>query len=529
MSAVDSLVTGAGGVRPHPSSWRLGYILDGIAENAPGSTALIVGAERHRISYAALAALVVDHCAALQRCGLRPGDVVTLRSTNSIDFVVALLAAARADIVVAPVDPALPAAERRARTDRVGARVTLTDASPPDPGASPVDCPGWRLEAVQPWTSDAKPVRHLVTGDSARAVAAPVPGLTDRDALIMFTSGTTGTAKLVPWTHDNLAAAVAGVAAAYRLSASDATVAAMPLFHGHGLVATLLATLATGGAVVLPARGRFAAHTFWDDAASVGATWYTAVPTIHQILLDRASVDLPGGYHGRLRFIRSGSAPLSPATVRRIEATFNAPVLAAYGMTEATHQASTVLPSQDQSTRLHTVGTPTGVSVRIVDDDGKTCPLGATGEIWLSGPTVVRGYLDNAAATASTFVDGWVRTGDLGSVGRDGLLTVRGRIKELINRGGEKISPERVEEVLMSYPGVADAAVFGIPDDLYGERVAAVIVPRNGFHVAPTDLTGYCRDRLAKFEIPERIAFADRLPLTAKGSVDRVELARRFR
>jgi acyl-CoA synthetase (AMP-forming)/AMP-acid ligase II len=530
MTAVDSLDSRATSASPRVASWRLGYILDGIAESAPDSTALVVGAERRRICYADLAGLVVDHCAALQRGGLRPGDVVALRSTNSIEFVVALLAASRAGLVVVPVDPVLPAAERRARTDRVRARVTLTDAHSPDPGASPADCPEWRLEALQPGTSHAKPVRHLITSGSARAVAAPLPGLTDRDALIMFTSGTTGTPKLVPWTHDNLAASIAGIAGAYRLSPSDATVAAMPLFHGHGLVATLLTTLATGGAVVLPARGKFSAHTFWDDVATVGASWYTAVPTIHQILVDRVPIDRPGGgSHAQLRFIRSCSAPLSAATAQRMEATFNAPVLAAYGMTEATHQASSVLPSDDQSTRLHTVGTPTGVSVRIVDHDGKTCPIGSTGEIWLRGPAVVRGYLDNAAATASTFADGWVRSGDLGSVGGDGTLTVQGRIKELINRGGEKISPERVEEVLVSYPGVADAVVFGIPDDLYGERVAAVIVLHNGFHVVPTDLTSYCRDRLAPFEIPERITFADQLPLTPKGSVDRFQVARRFR
>ena len=365
---------------------------------------------------------------------------------------------------------------------------------------------------------------RLAAADPAR-VAVPVSGLTDRDALIMFTSGTTGMPKLVPWTHENLAASIEGIADAYQLNCSDATVAAMPLFHGHGLIATLLATLATGGAVVLPAGGRFSAHSFWDDVATVDATWYTAVPTIHQILLDRAGADLPRGYRGRLRFIRSCSAPLPPATAQRLEATFNAPVLAAYGMTEATHQASTVLPSADESTRLHTVGTPTGLSVRIVDDNGATCPRGATGEIWLAGPTVVRGYLDNAGATTSTFIDGWVRSGDIGAVDGHGHLTIQGRIKELINRGGEKISPEHVEEVLMSHRGVNQAAVFAIPDALYGERVAAAIVLHNGFHLQQSDLVSYCRQRLAKFEIPERITFVDKLPLTAKGSVDRTKLA----
>jgi acyl-CoA synthetase (AMP-forming)/AMP-acid ligase II len=203
-------------------------------------------------------------------------------------------------------------------------------------------------------------------------------------------------------------------------------------------------------------------------------------------------------------------------------------VLAAYGMTETTHQASTVLLSADESTRLHTVGTPTGLSVRIVGGNGGSCPPGETGEIWLRGPTAVRGYLDDAAATASTFADGWIRTGDLGAFDGHGTLTVQGRIKEQINRGGEKVSPEHVEDVLMSHHGVAQAAVFGTPDALYGERVAAVVVLENGFHLDRGDLILYCREHLAPFEIPENLTFIDELPLTAKGTPDRSHLANAF-
>jgi acyl-CoA synthetase (AMP-forming)/AMP-acid ligase II len=504
------------------SEWRLGHVLDFFAETDPDSTALIVGAQRRRITYAELVELVVSHCAALKCRGLRPGDVVALQASNSIDFVVALLGAARAGAVVAPLDPALPLAERGVRANRIGARAILTDAEQPNKGAPFTDCPEWQLKTTE---LNTKPVVELAAAERARVIAAPAPGLSDHDALLMFTSGSTGTPKMLPWTHANLAAAIAGIAGAYRLSDCDATVAAMPLFHGHGLVATLLATLATGGAVVLPARGRFSAHTFWDDMLEVNATWYTAVPTIHQILLDRAADDFPANYHGRLRFIRSCSAPLPLATVQRTEATFGAPVLAAYGMTETTHQASTVLPCANRRTRLHTVGTPTGLSVRVVRTDGTTAPPEAIGEIWLRGPTVVRGYLGDASATAATFVDGWVRTGDLGAVDRHGNLTVRGRIKAQINRGGEKISPEHVEEILMTRSGVAQAAVFGVPDELYGERVAALVVPDNGFHLDPADLISACRRSLAPFEIPERIEVTSQLPLTAKGSVDRSRLA----
>jgi acyl-CoA synthetase (AMP-forming)/AMP-acid ligase II len=458
----------------------------------------------------------------MRRCGLRAGDVVALQCTNSIEFVVALLGAARAGLVVAPLDPTLPWTQRRSRVDRVGARVTLTDIRPPDPGGEG-DAPLWGLHVKPaPGSASAVPEIRLLAGDSARATT-PVAGMAERDALIMFTSGTTGMPKLVPWTHGNLAASIAGIGGAYQLGPSDATVAAMPLFHGHGLIATLLTTLATGGTVVLPPKGKFSAHTFAADSA--GTTWYTAVPTIHRILLDRAQPGLARDGARRWRFIRSCSAPLSPAMVRRLEDTFDVPVLAAYGMTETTHQASSVLPSADARTRIHTVGTPAGLSVRVVDDRGRSCVSGAIGEIWLRGAGVVRGYLDNSEATARTFVDGWVRSGDLGSLDLQGNLTIRGRIKELINRGGEKISPERVEEVLTSYPGVAAAAVFGVPDELYGERVAALVVPRDGRHVDSADLVAYGRQRLSTFEIPEQITLTDALPLTAKGSVDRAKLA----
>jgi acyl-CoA synthetase (AMP-forming)/AMP-acid ligase II len=211
--------------------------------------------------------------------------------------------------------------------------------------------------------------------------------------------------------------------------------------------------------------------------------------------------------------------------MRRMETVFDAPVLAAYGMTETTHQASSVLLSDDEPTRMHTVGTPTGVSVRTVDDKGITCPQGASGEIWLQGAGVVRGYLGDAAANATTFVDGWFRTGDLGVVDGHGCVTVQGRIKNQINRGGEKISPERVEEILIAHPGVTEAAVFGVADALYGEHVGAIVVRRRGSDLDAAGLTSYCRQHLAKFEVPEQITFADQLPLTAKGSVDRAKLA----
>jgi acyl-CoA synthetase (AMP-forming)/AMP-acid ligase II len=522
INTVETLSVKASGADAETPPWRLGHILDGATETAPNSTALIVGADRRRVTYAELAELVDFHCQLLRGSSLQPGDVVALQSTNSAEFVVGLLAAARAGIVVAPLDPALPALERRTRAEMAGARVTIISRHQGN-DASLGGHPAWILELNSASAAGEKSAPRLVAGGPDREVNRPIPGLTSRDAMIMFTSGTTGKPKMAPWTHENLAASIASITSAYQLGPSDATVAAMPFFHGHGLVAGLLATLASGGRVLIPARGRFSANTFWNDVNTADATWYTAVPTIHEILLNRA--DLSRGFYGRLRFIRSCSASLSAALVQRMEATYGAPVLAAYGMTEATHQMSTVLPFDDQPTRLNTVGTPGGLSVRVVDDNGDTCPIGVPGEIWVSGPTVVRGYLNDSTATAANFADGWLRTGDLGAVDRRGALRLKGRIKEQINRGGEKISPEHIEDVLMSHPDVAQAVVFGIPDALYGERVAALVVTHNGRH---PDLKASSRGRLADFEIPERIEFADELPLTAKGSVDRFKVAAQF-
>ena len=519
MTSHDRLGAQPSGTDPQ-APFQLGHIFDAVAQTAPDSTALVAGAERYQVTYAQLAAVVGQLCQRLESAGLQPGDVIGLQTTNSAEFVIGLLSASRANLVVAPLDGALPAEDRLSRLDMAGARAVLVDSHQENFGCG---YPVWTVDLqLSPETA---PRPRLAADDRARQITDPVPGLTDRDALIMFTSGTTGKPKMVPWTHDNIAASVGGIISAYQLGPSDGTVAVMPLFHGHGLVAALIATLASGGRLLLPATGRFSARTFWDDVQAVDATWYTAVPTIHQILLERSDGKSARAHSGQLRFIRSCSAPLSPATVEKIEQTFGAPLLPAYGMTEATHQTSTARPSDNETTRVNTVGQPTGLAVRIVDDGGENCPQGATGEICFSGPAVVRGYLNNSAATQATFVDGWLRTGDLGAIDGQGSLRIVGRIKEQINRGGEKISPEHVEKVLASHPDVVQAAVFAVPDDLYGERVAAAVVTRDG---SEPDLVGFSRNKLADFEIPDHIAFADELPLTAKGSVNRAKVAERF-
>jgi len=501
---------------------RIADLVEEAGRRSPGAPALVVNSARIPVSYRDLTRLVDDLAGQLKRAGLRPGDRVALRSGSNAEFVVGLLATSRADLIAVPLDPTLPAGDQRARSEAVGARAVLIDG----------DAPGDQREPGLPWwplavTESGPTVRLHVTGAPAQHVSTP-DGLRDDDAMIMFTGGTTGMPKMVPWTRGNIAASVRAIIAGYGLGPGDATVAVMPLYHGHGLLAALLGTLVSGGAVLLPARGRFSAHTFWDDIEAAGATWYTAVPTIHQILLERAETDRPGD--AALRFIRSCSAPLTAETAQALQDTFSAPVVCAFGMTEATHQVATteIGHTENPAATSGLVGRSTGPEIRIVGPDGRPVPAGEVGEVWLHGPTVVRGYLGDPAITAANFTDGWLRTGDLGTLSAAGELIIRGRIKELINRGGEKISPERVEGVLSSHPDVLEVAVFGVPDKLYGETVAAVIVPRGSAAPTADELAAFARDRLAPFEVPASFRQAAELPHTAKGSLDRRAVAERF-
>ncbi|WP_330286624.1 FadD7 family fatty acid--CoA ligase [Streptomyces sp. NBC_00576] len=505
-----------------PAVTGLVDLLDRQVRERPYARALVVTGERVHVSYRGLAALADDVADRLGRTGLGRGDAVGLICANTVEFVVALLGAARAGLVVAPLDPALPVSQLSARLGALGARAVVVGPSVSG-GALPVPVWPLRVDVSRAGTATVT----LETG------AAPeVPGaageLSDRDALVLFTAGTTDRAKMVPLTHANVAASVQGVCATYELGPGDATVAVMPFFHGHGLFAALLASLASGGCVLLPARGRFSAGTFWDDMRAVTATWFTAVPAIHEILLDRSEREYPGPQTPPLKFVRSCSAPLNTATQRALERTFGAPLLSAYGMTESSHQATSEPLPERGALKQGSVGRPTGVEVRVVDRSGRACPVGVEGEVWVHGPTVARGYLADRDGSAYTFVDGWLRTGDLGTLDEDGYLSLTGRIKNLINRGGEKISPEHVEDILAGCPGVAEAAVFAVPDAVYGQRVGAVVVVREGESVGTAEILRYCRDRLAAFEVPDRLDVVAALPYTAKGGLDRKAVQARY-
>ena len=460
------------------------------------------------LSYAELQRALDRAAGRLAALGVRAGDRVALVAATGPALVVAFLAVAARGAAAAPLNPALGVAEMTAELDDLRATRVLHDGS--ETAASAAAAANVAASAMQLTDADL----HIDDrpGDPLEAAGDP-----DALALLLHTSGTTSKPKTVPIRQRNLVASTGVVAQGYGLHGDDVTMCVMPLFHVHGLVAAVLATLSTGGTVILP---RLRPSTFWDEVAEHKATWYTAVPTIHARLLTQAAkADAPPGKpENRLRFVRSCSAPLPTVLWQRYEATIGVPLVEAYGMTEAAHQmASNPLPPAER--RPGTVGRPTGTEITTLDDDWRPVTVGEDGEVAVRGPSVVEAYLDNPAATDASFRGGWFRTGDVGKLSADGYLTLVGRVKELINRAGEKISPYEVEEVLLAHPAVAEAAAYPVPDEKYGEQVGVVVVLQG--ETTPKELAAHCADRLAAFKRPARVTILPEIPKGPTGKVQR--------
>ncbi|QXE33843.1 AMP-binding protein [Streptomyces sp. GMY02] len=497
-------------------------MLTAAAASHGARTAIHGAAGDNGVTYTELKEASADFARRAQRAGVRPGDIVGLVSDNRLEFVLSLFGLSSLGAVVAPIDPRLDPEEVRTRLQAVGARAVLT-TMPPEKDIWSV--PALQVRAHRDSHGPALTLTtdpHSSPADRGQESLALPPGC----ELILFTAGSTGRPKAVPLTGTNLGSSVRGVISSLRLGPSDATLLAMPLFHGHGLMGGLLATFASGGRVALPSSGRFSAHSFWPEMTALGATWYTAVPSIHQILLLRASSEYPGPGEAPLRFIRSCSAPLSATTAQKLTSTFQAPVIRAYGMTETAHQTASAQWNNLANADERYVGVPTGVEIGISAPDGSSVPIGEEGEIVVRGASVMPGYLGDEPAD-TVFAGGRFRTGDLGRLDADGSLYLTGRIKEQINRGGEKISPESVESVLAQHPQVVEAVAFGIPDPLYGERVAAAVTLTDGSTATPDALREFCGKHGSAILVPDRIMIVPRMPLTAKGTADRPALARR--
>jgi acyl-CoA synthetase (AMP-forming)/AMP-acid ligase II len=326
----------------------------------------------------------------------------------------------------------------------------------------------------------------------------------------------------VPLTQRNLAVSAANVSASLALTESDRCLNVMPLFHIHGLVAGLLAPLSAGGAVACTPG--FDAFKFYEWMDELRPTWYTAVPTMHHLILSRASRHAEVIERVGLRFLRSSSASLPPPVMEGLEEAFGAPMIEAYGMTEASHQmASNPLPPDER--KPGSVGKGTNVEIGIMDADGRMLPDGDRGEVVIKGGNVVAGYENNPDANAQAYTDGWFRTGDQGYVDDDGYLFLTGRLKEIINRGGEKISPREVDETLLQHPDIAEAVAFAVPHDKLGEDIAAAVVLAEGASLSDRDVRRFAADRLADYKVPRKVVIVDEIPKGPTGKVQRISLA----
>jgi acyl-CoA synthetase (AMP-forming)/AMP-acid ligase II len=485
--------------------------LSTLLEVGRATVPAVVVPEGPEISYRSLRHHVVRVADALASLGLGRGDRIAVVLGNGPEAVVAILGAAMAG-TAAPLNPAYTEDEFRFYLADVSARALIV----PRGGGEIVRRvwpPGSPLLEIAVEAGGKLRIDSSGPVPARRTAVSPGP---DDVALVLHSSGTTGRPKRAALRHRHLVSSARNTVGTYGLSSLDTSLCVMPLFHVHGLVGCVLSTFASGGTVVLPPR--FNPVGFRRLLAAHRPTWYTAVPTIHQLVLARYRDRGHGG--STLRFVRSASAKLHESTLLGLEEVLGVPCLEAYGMTEASHQiASNPLPPARRESG--SVGRGFGVRVGVMDEQGQLLTVGASGEVVIQGPNVIDGYEDNPEADARSFTSGWFRTGDQGFLDSAGYLTLVGRLKEMINRGGEKIAPHEIDEVLLKHPAVAEAASFGVPHPTWGEVVEAAVVLRG--EATEAQLVRLCRDHLADFKIPTKVHLVESIP---KGSTGKVQRAR---
>ena len=477
------------------------------------------------LTYAALRQLAKEVQHSLNAVGIGRNDRVALVLPNSAEMAASFVTVA-AYCTSAPLNPSYRADEFEFYLNDLNAKALVVEAGSSSASIEVARKLGVSILVLHP--TPAKGAGSFTLDTSSRTgAAAAQPGAAQADdvALVLHTSGTTSRPKIVPLTQRNVFASAQHIAKSTRFTAQDRGLNVMPLFHIHGLIAGILAPLSQGGEV--HCTSGFNALKFFAQMDEVKPTWYTAVPTMHQAILSRAANNKEVIARVPLRFIRSSSSSLPPQVLAELEATFHAPVIEAYGMTEAAHQmACNPLPPAQR--KPGTVGIAAGPEVAIMDLDGNLLKAGGTGEIVIRGPNVTPGYENNDKANAEAFTHGWFRTGDQGNMDAEGYISITGRLKEIINRGGEKISPREIDEILMDHPAVGQVVCFGIPHDKLGEEVGAAVVLREGVAATEKDLRDYVATRVADFKVPRKILLLEEIPKGATGKLQRIGMAQKL-
>ena len=493
-----------------------------------GSDAVAIdGLERPSLTYEDLRLQVEKTVKTLNRLGIGRNDRVAIVLPNGPEMAVSFVSIA-SGATTAPLNPAYRQEEFNFYLSDLGAKALLVEKGSDSPAieaaaASNIQILELSTEPNRPaGIFDIRPSAEVGDGETESPGFAG-PGDV---ALILHTSGTTSRPKIVPLTHANVCASARNIRTTLNLTAVDRCMNVMPLFHIHGLMAAILSTLATDASVFCTPGFDALRFFSWLDRAK--PSWYTAVPTMHQAVLSRAKRNPEIVAAANLRFIRSSSSSLPPQVMAELEKTFGAPVVEAYAMTEAAHQMTcNQLPPGQR--KAGTVGPAAGPEVAVMDESGPSLlAQGEVGEIVIRGSNVTPGYENNPKANQESFVEGWFRTGDQGVFDEDGYLSITGRLKEIINRGGEKISPREVDDVLMDHPAVQQVVTFAMPHKSLGEDVAAAIVLREDGEATEREIQTFASDRLAAFKVPRKVLFIDEIPKGATGKLQRIGLAEKL-
>ena len=486
----------------------------------PSATA-ISAPDRADLTYGLFASLCDETVSALRARGLSRNDKLAIVLPNGPDMAASFVATATA-VTAAPLNPAYREDEFHFYMEDLKAKALLVEEGSTSPAIAAARRLGIPLFTLQPAREAGA---FTISGDAAGPAVNQGAAEGDDVALVLHTSGTTSRPKIVPLTHANLLASANNIRNTLRLTEADRCLNIMPLFHIHGLVAAILATLSAGGSVFTTPG--FNALKFFSWLEEARPSWYTAVPTMHQAILGRAERNADVIKAHPLRFIRSSSASLPVPVFHALEAAFSCPVIEAYAMTENAHQmTSNQLPPGQRKPGF--VGCAAGPEVAVMAPDGRLLGAGEEGEVVTRGPNVTPGYENNPAANELGFAFGWFHTGDQGFMDEDGFLKITGRLKEIINRGGEKVAPMEVDEVLMLHECVAQVVTFAMPHDKLGEEVAAAIVLRDGKTVSERELIDFANQRLAAFKVPRRILVLEEIPKGATGKLQRIGLAQKL-
>ncbi|MEL7428798.1 MAG: acyl--CoA ligase [Pseudomonadota bacterium] len=497
--------------------------LKSILSPHPDAALAIGASDRDWLTYGGLRALADDVREQLGQAGITAEDRVAIVLPNGACMATSFITIAQS-ATTAPLNPGYREDEYAFYLEDLSAKAVVLEHGYEGPALAAARTLSLNILWLH---EDAKTAGHFtLKSDAATTPVTPRETNPDDVALILHTSGTTSRPKIVPLLQSNIAASAKNIADSLGLRADDRCLNVMPLFHIHGLIAAVASSMSVGASIWCTSG--FNAMTFFASMKEARPTWYTAVPTMHQAILMRASRNADVIAEVPLRFIRSSSASLPAQVMHSVQETFGAPVIEAYGMTEATHQMC-CNPMGKQ--KPGSVGLPAGPDVAIADEEDNHLIEGS-GEVVISGPNVTPGYESNEDANAKSFFDldgkRWFRTGDKGNFDEEGFLYLTGRLKEIINRGGEKVSPLEVDGVLMDHPAIAQVVTFALPHSKLGEEVAAAIVLKDGETASEADIRNFASERMADFKVPRKVVILDEIPKGATGKMQRIGMAEKL-